>query len=189
MRRKTVKSCALIFVVSMFLGTVPASSRNSVVPSWVLQQYCNEKYRYCVDLPPSAKTEAHQGDAPNHGVTIELPDSGKLWTYAHWDAALFEETEKAALDRIEIIFREHPDAEVNMARTILAGLSAYRIRFVYSRIQPTTEEIIIAYRKPKDKSKETGIIYEVGMKCTPSTYKVNMGTFESFVNTFQPTEE
>lgn len=188
MQRKAVKSLALILVFSMFVGRA-ASPRSPLAPSGGSRQYCNEKYKYCVDLPPSGKAEAHQGDAPNHGVTIVLPDSGELWTYAQWDAALFEEAQKAALEQREIILRKHPDAGVTMTKTVLAGLSAYRMRFTYVDIQPMTEEIIIAYRKPRDQSKDTGIIYEVGMKCAPSACKANLGVFGAFVSTFQQVEK
>jgi hypothetical protein len=186
MRRQAMSLCTIILagpVLLAFMGGAPTDARalNSAA-----QQYCNDKYMYCVKVPPSGTAVQHEPDAPNHGVTVDLPQTGEeIWTYAHWDAALLDGSQKAAFERLEIIFTEHPDADVSIARAMLAELSAYRIRFRYTATQPMTEEIIIAYRKPKDQSKDTGIIYEIGMKSAQSTYKANAGTFKSFVDTFR----
>jgi len=190
MRHQAMNLCAAIFVIPLFLGFLESLPGDAFASSSVLQQYCNDKYMYCVNIPRSGKAVPHEGDAPKHGITIQLPQTGEeIWTYAHWDAALLQGSQKAALRQIEIIFSEHPDTDVSMASTRLADLSAYHLRFSYAGLQPITEEIIIAYRKSKDQSKETGIIYEIGMKCASSTCKVSAATFESFVSTFRLTDK
>lgn len=154
--------------------------------SLATQQYCNEQYRYCVTLPNVGKAELHEGDAPNHGVTIDLAaKQDLLWTYAAWDAALLEGSRKAALQRREIILREHHDAKIDVAPTKLGGLSAFHIRATYGGIKPMNEEIVIAYRKPKDKSKGTGIIYEIGLECVQSARASYVGIFKSFISAFR----
>jgi hypothetical protein len=49
------------------------------------EEYCNEDYMYCVRVPHGGKLQPHEGDSPNHGATIDLPQhEGQAWTYAHW---------------------------------------------------------------------------------------------------------
>lgn len=187
MQRHSVNLCAFVLAVAScwtLLGAAqPFITRGSSPDT---QQYCNEKYMYCTEFPSLGKARPHEGDSPNHGVSIDLAEPGdEAWTYAHWDAAMLGNIQKMALHRLEILLDEHNDARVSMAPAFLAGLPAYRIRLSYSGVPPTTEELIIAYRKPRGDSQETGIVYEVGLKCKESNFSANVGALESLVGTFR----
>lgn len=154
------------------------------------EDYCNEKYMYCVTVPSSGKAEPHEGDSPNHGVTIKLPDpQSDAWTYAHWDAALLESSQKAALNRLGILLDEHPHAEVSIKPTMVSSMIAYRIRLNYIDVRPMIEELVIAYREPKDKSQGPGIIYEIGLQCSQTNYSTRVSVLESLISTFRRTRD
>ena len=191
MQRHSVSLCTVILAIAAPFGLVAATHRSTMQASdSAIRQYCNEQYMYCVTLPSSGKAEPHEGDAPNHGVTLKLQEpENEAWTYAHWDAALLGSSQKAALQRFKAFFSEHPTAEVSMAPIMIAGLSAYRIRFSYVDIRPVTEELVIAYSKPKDASQGPGIIYEIGLKCSQKSYAANASTLDSLIATFRRTGE
>jgi hypothetical protein len=187
MQHHSVKLCTLVLVVvtslAMLVVVQPATTRLSLSAA---QEYCNEQYTYCVTVPSSGKLEAHEGDAPNHGATIELSETGnKAWTYAHWDAALLGSSQKAALSRLEMLLDEHPNAEVIMRPTMVANMSAYRIRLSYEDTQPMTEELVISYCKPKNESQGPGTIYEIGLHCSQRSYAVNVSVLEALIYTFR----
>src|SRR5712692_2100909 len=188
MQHCPVKACTLLLIttsLAMAALALPGPTPPSVSRP---QEYCNEKYMYCVSMPSSGKPEAHEGDAPNHGVTIKLPESGnEAWTYAHWDAALLESSRKAALNRVEMLLDEHPNAEVIMRRTMIAGMSAYRIRLNYEDTRPMTEELIIAYLKTKNESQGPGTLYEIGLRCSQRSYSINVSVLEALISTFRRT--
>ncbi len=191
MQRHSLRLCTVILAGAASTLLIAATHRITIQASdSTIRQYCNEQYMYCVALPTSGKAEPHEGDAPNHGVTIKLQEpESEAWTYAHWDAALLGSSQKAALQRFELFFSEHPTAEVSMAPIMIAGLSAYRIRFIYVDIRPVTEELVIAYSKPKDASQGPGIIYEIGLKCSQKSYPANASTLDSLIATFRRTGE
>ena len=183
MQYHSVKACTLLLITTSFVMAGPGPTPPRISRA---QEYCNEKYMYCVTVPSSGKPEAHEGDAPSHGVTIKLPEpGGEAWTYAHWDAALLESPQKAALNRLGILLDEHPDAEVSMRQTMVASMLAYRIRLNYEDTRPMTEELIIAYRKPKNESQGPGIIYEIGLNCSQRSYSTSVSLFESLITTFR----
>ncbi len=187
MQHHSVKLCILLLVIgtslAMLLVALPATTPTSFS---AIQEYCNEQYMYCVSVPSSGKLEAHEGDAPNHGATIKLSEPGnEAWTYAHWDAALLRSSRKAALSRLEILLDKHPNAEAIMRRTMIAGMSAYRIRLNYDDTRPATEELIIAYCKPKNESQGPGTIYEIGLHCSQSSYSANVSVLEALLSTFR----
>lgn len=191
MQRHPLRLCTVILAGSAFTLLIAATRRVTMQASdSAIRQYCNEQYMYCVALPTSGKAEPHEGDAPNHGVTIKLQEpENEAWTYAHWDAALLGSSQKAALQRFEAFFGEHPTAEVSMAPAMIAGLSGYRIRVSYVDVRPVTEELVIAYSKPKDASQGPGIIYEIGLKCSQKSYPANASALESLIATFRRTGE
>jgi hypothetical protein len=183
-RRRFLRLGAIVLSVVPFPGLAQPRRAQSVDSA--AGQYCNQQYAYCVSLPSSGKAEPHEGEAPNHGVTVDLPESGnQLWIYAHWDAALLKGSQEAAFQRLAIILHEHPDAEVSIVRSRMADLTAYRLRFNYSPRQPMVEQIVIAYREPKDESKDTGIIYEIGLQSTQASYASNARILSSFISTFR----
>jgi hypothetical protein len=143
-----------------------------------------------VNVPIKGKVEPHTGDAPNHGVTIDLENPGDVaWTYAHWDAALLGSSQKAALDRLDILLEESPSGRANIAPTMLAGLSAYRIRLDYADKRPMSEDVVIAYRKAEKDSEGPGRVYEIGVKCRQATYPECAKVLDALVGTFQTTVE
>jgi hypothetical protein len=177
---------ALRYVIAVWIIilSLPATAQITETDN---NQYCNEQYLYCVNLPNLSKIEPHDGDAPNHGITITLSLPGNIaWTYAHWDAALLQSSRKVLLDRLKMINNEHSGAEVRVRATMLSGLPAYRIRINYMDTRPITEELVIAYRKPKNKSAGPGVVYEIGMKGTQGSYSANVATLNAFINTFRP---
>ena len=189
MQLYSVKLCALIFAVGASIALLAAAKPAMLQTTGSgIQQYCNEQYGYCVSLPSSGMIEPHEGDAPNHGVSIKLPElENGAWTYAHWDAALLEGTRKVALRRLEISLLKHSNAQVRMAPTMLAGLHAYRIRLEYKETLPTIEELVIAYRKPRTESESPGIIYEIGLKCSKSSYPAGVSVLEALISSFKLT--
>lgn len=185
MQHHSVKVSVLLLITNSLVTLGPSVALPHISSP---EDYCNEKYMYCVAVPSSGKPEPHEGDSPNHGVTIKLPDlQSDAWTYAHWDAALLESSQKAALNRLGILLDEHPHAEVSMKQTMLSGLVAYRIRLNYIDARPMTEEIVTAYRKPKDKSQGPGVIYEIGLECSQANYSTSISVLESLISTFRRT--
>jgi hypothetical protein len=191
MRRHSIKLCTLTSAFAASLAAVAAAQPAKTSASHPgVQEYCNAQYMYCVALPDSGKVQPHEGDAPNHGVTIKLPEPGGVaWTYAHWDAALLASPQKAALGQLEVVLNKHPNAEVNMKPTVVAGLPAYRIRLTYADIRPTIEEVIVAYRRPKDEPQGPGIIYEIGLNSSQIGYSVNVSTLDALARSFRQTRE
>jgi hypothetical protein len=165
----------------------PAESQTVVSASGPsTEQYCNETYAYCVNLPHSGKPKPHEGDAPNHGVTVDLQQPGnQVWTFAYWDAALAESPQKAMLNRLGILLEKHRDGTVSIEPTTLDGLPAYRIRLSYAAATRREQEIVVAYRTPADKSKDTGIIYEIGLDCDAPHCAQEARAFETFVASFR----
>ena len=187
MQRHSITFRISVFVAALasLFATLGGATTNSALPA--VDQYCNEQYKYCVDIPPSGKVERHEGDSPNHGIAIKMPESGEAWTYAHWDAALLESPQKVLLRRLEIILADHPMAEVTIISAKMAGLPAYKVRFSYVKSRSLVEEIVIGYRKPKSPSLGPGIIYEVGLKCSEDRYPSDIKILESLANTFRQT--
>lgn len=169
---------------SLFI-TQGGATVNSALPA--ADRYCNEQYKYCVDIPSSGKVEPHEGDSPNHGIAMKMPESGEVWTYAHWDAALLESPQRVLLRRLEIILADHPMADVTITSAKIAGLPAYKVRFSYVKSRALVEEIVIGYRKPQNASMGPGIIYEVGLKCSQDRYPSDIKILESLANTFRQT--
>jgi hypothetical protein len=185
MQHNPVKLSTLFLAASWPLLATVATARVQA-SGFGPQQYCNEQYMYCVSLPSSGRVEPHQGDAPNHGFKIDLLEPPNVaWSYTQWDAALLQSSQKAALYLLGILLDEHPSGEVSMRPAVIAGLSAYRIRFSYTDIRPMTEELVVAYRRPKDESKGPGIIYEIGLKCSQSSYSANISILDGLVGTFR----
>jgi hypothetical protein len=185
MQRRLVISRILAFIDLCALPWLSVAQPQRSGPAG--KQYCNEKYKYCVNVPDAANVEAHEGDSPNHGITIRLSDSGEeTWTYAHWDAALLGSAQKVLVRRLEIILADDPTAEMAVASTTIAGLPAYRIRLSHSN-GSQVEEILIAYRKPQSPSQDPGIIYEIGLKCVQDHYLSEAKVFEILAATFRQT--
>jgi hypothetical protein len=150
------------------------------------KQYCNQAYMYCVELPSIGTVQPHLDDSPNHGVSIDLSAKGnEIWSYAHWDAVLLKSAQQAALLRLGLLLDEHPDAEINIKLTTLAGLSAFHILLTMPGTVPTMEEIVIAYAPPEDESKGPGIIYELGVKSETKASVPVIQEFHHFVDSFR----
>ena len=119
MQRHSVRLRGLtLAAASIVLATGAAKPQ---VPESHAHKYCNAKYMYCVDVPSSGKTKPHEGDSPNHGVTVDLGDSSYAWTYGEWDAALLGSSEKAALRRRRMLLDELPSAEAKIVQGTMDG--------------------------------------------------------------------
>lgn len=114
MQRHSVRLRGLTLAAAFIV--LASGTAKPQVPESDAHKYCNAKYMYCVDLPPSGKTKPHEGDSPNHGVTVDLGDSSYAWTYGEWDAALLGSSQKAALRRRRMLLDEHPGGEARIAQ-------------------------------------------------------------------------
>ena len=176
--------------VKVVLAATLAVSATGQVRSSRDQQYCNEQYTYCVNVPSVGDVERHEGDAPNHGITIRLSDpNARAWTYAHWDAALLGSSQKAAVGRLETLLEDHPKADASIAPTMLEDLTAYRIRLSYNDNGQMAEELIIAYHPPRDKTQGPGVLYEIGLSCPKDNYPRDSKILQTLVETFRRTGE
>jgi hypothetical protein len=167
-----------------------AQSTTTQFSSSVAQQYCNENYMFCVDLPELGKVVPHYSGTANHGVEIELPQpESEVWVYAGWDASLLQSSRKVLINKLDMLRIEHPNAKISVRHIVLSGISAYRIKLRYQDPVPMIEEIVIEYRKPKNESAGPGVIYEIGLKGSQNNYSNNIVIFNAFINTFRVTEE
>lgn len=186
MRRKMTAICMLLFLAASSpfgLGVATARSR----PKSDADEYCNQKYMFCVRIPRAGALQPHEGDAPNHGAAVNLPDNSEAWANADWDAVLLGSSRKVLLDRLNMLYKEHPAAEFRIVPTTLAGIPAYHISLDDPNVMPVREEIVIAYSKPV-KPDDTGIIYEIGLRCSSQTgYAENIRSFDDLLVSFRLT--
>lgn len=186
MRRVSIVVYTIVNMAIAIVVLAVAAPGQTEVPVSAGQRYCNEEYLYCVNFPSTGSVVPHEGDSPNHGVTIALEGQGnEAWTYAHWDSALLGSPQKVAVERLGMLIKEHPNAEITIKPVMLAELRAYRIRCNYQDIRPMVEEVVIAHRGHQKKSKDVDLIYEIGLKCPRVDYSKYSGTLEAIVSTFE----
>lgn len=178
--------CVLLFLAASSpfgLGVATARSRSKANAD----EYCNQKYMFCIHIPKGGALQPHEGDAPNHGAAVNLPDNSEAWANADWDAALMGSSRKVLLDRLNMLFNEHPAAEFRIVPTTLARIPAYRISLDDPNLTPVREEIVIAYSKPV-KPADTGIVYEIGLRCSSRTgCAENIKSFDDLLFSFRLT--
>lgn len=150
--------------------------------------YRNKEYGYSIVIPSTLLGTGDPAPLPHHGVKITL-DSGSsayLWVEGTYDAGPWADLNEAIDTYLEWLKQGNKEVTPLRLESIsLDGLSALRSIARYkdsSTGQSMIQDIILTIRQRK---KETGIVYTLGLKTPESRYARDKKIFEETINSWK----
>ena len=152
------------------------------------QRYGNCDYGMFVQLPDGVVGHGTLPPAPNHGITVRLPDvhstaelriekeNRYIWINAEYNAS-DDSSIKGTAEYYADVFVRDRHGKVTKHSTNLASLPATRLKVAYkSGNELVIEELVIAQR--------AGIVYEIGLRTNGQSYAEDCRRFEQLMSGF-----
>jgi hypothetical protein len=146
-------------------------------------KYSSVKYGYSVVVPGGIKAYRMKAPAPQHGITLDLSQSG-AWVNAEYDATLARSVDALATSTAEAWSSSDQLRIVKNGQTMVAGLPARDLVLESERFregQPNYVHFVLALRAVPN---SVGVVYTIGLKARVKDAG-DEKVFSALVNSFR----